>query len=115
MRFLFIAPRFHTNQVSWIESLIKNNHIVDFHSQFRGEIENYEHIEPLIFEPCGFSKLIVRLFGNGGVNNPRGFPNPISYYKELRKLQPDVIIVRDVSRWFSLLGALLKVKLSLFL
>ena len=107
MKFLFIAPRFHTNQVFWIDSLIESNHEVFFHSQLRGEIENYKQIRPLIFPPCNLSYYLTKLFGEGGVNNPRGFPNPFSYYKELKELQPEVIIIRDVTRWFSLLGAML--------
>ncbi len=107
MKFLFIAPRFHTNQVSWTDSLIDNNHKVYFHSQLKGGIENYSKVEPKIFPPCKLSKLIINVFGEGGINNPRGFPNPLTYFRELKDLNPDVIIVRDATRWFSLLGAIL--------
>ena len=50
--------------------------------------------------------LIMRLIGKGGTNMPRGFPNPIGYFGSLRASNTDVIIVRDIGRWFSLLGAI---------
>ena len=35
MKILFIAPRFHTNQVYWIDSLLENGHHVEFHALAR--------------------------------------------------------------------------------
>ena len=86
MKILFIAPRFHTNQVHWMNSLIENGHQVEFHSQIKGKIENYKNLTPKLFQPCLFSESIMKVFGEGGVNRPRGFPNPFSYYKEMKMI-----------------------------
>ena len=107
MKILFIAPRFHTNQVHWMNSLIENGHQVEFHSQIKGKIENYKNLTPKLFQPCLFSESIMKVFGEGGVNRPRGFPNPFSYYKEMKKYNPEIVVVRDITRWFSFLGALI--------
>ena len=84
---------------------MENNHEVIFHAQIKGATENYSSITPAIFRPCKLSYLINKVFGEGGINNPRGFPNPINYWKEFRLLKPDVIIVRDITRWFSFMAA----------
>ena len=105
MKFLFVAPRFHTNQVNWVNSLIENQHEVIFHSQIVGATENYSTINPSVFYPCKLSIYLNKIIGNGGINNPRGFPNPTTYWREIKLLKPDVIIVRDIARWFSFMAA----------
>ena len=106
MKFIFLAPRFHTNQNSWVKSMINNGHEVEFNVLFKGKTENYSLLDPIVFSQCKLSKIITSLFGDGGVNLVRGFPNPFYYYFYLRDSNANYIIVRDIGRWFSFLGAL---------
>lgn len=105
MKFTFLSPRYHSNQVHWVSALQERNHKVDFNVLFRGYTEDYGLLEPRVFSPCSISLLIMKLIGEGGTNMPRGFPNPWLYFKALRESKTDVLIVRDIGRWFSLLGA----------
>lgn len=49
----------------------------------------------------------MHLLGPGGENQHRGFPGPLSYARYLRTLRPDILIVRDIGRWFSFIAATL--------
>ena len=105
MKVLFIAPRFHTNQVGWIRSLLSAGHDVQMNVLLKGATENYSDIQPQVFKLCTLSKIIIKVFGDGGANLFRGFPAPSDYYQYLLQLKPDVVIVRDIRRYFSLLAA----------
>jgi len=107
MKILFVAPRFHTNQVSWVEAFLEKGHKVEFHSLLEGHVENYSSIRPKLFPVSKLSNFINMIIGEGGVNSPRGFPKILNYFKFLKNANPDIVLVRDISRWFSLLAALL--------
>ena len=46
MKFLFLAPRYHTNQIGIIRNLIKNKHKVFFNSLFKGKTEDHSLLKP---------------------------------------------------------------------
>ena len=50
MNVLFIAPRFHTNQVGAVKALSKAGHNVRFLAVIQGYIEDYSDISP-VFMP----------------------------------------------------------------
>lgn len=102
---VFVAPRFHTNQVGVVKALLAQGHAVVFHSLLRGKTEDYSVLSPEIIAEAGLSKRLRRLRGDGGTNRPRAFPNPFSYYRRLKQVRPDVVVVRDPSRAFSLVAA----------
>jgi len=102
---VFVAPRFHTNQYEITRELISHGHNVEFHVLMIGNTEDHSFVDPKVFTQCTLSKIILRLFGEGGVNMPRAFPRPLMYYNQLRNLSPDLIVVRGVDRYFSLLAA----------
>jgi glycosyltransferase involved in cell wall biosynthesis len=106
MRFVFVAPRFHTNQYEIVNTLIHEGHSVEFHTLLIGPTEEHSILKPKVFEPCFISRAITWTFGEGGVNKRRSFPNPYNYLMTLRERKPDFIIVRDPIRWFSFLAAL---------
>ena len=58
---LFIAPRYHTNQISVCKTL-KNGYNVEFFAKHFGKIEDYTVLKPKVFEANSFSKLLKRLF-----------------------------------------------------
>jgi glycosyltransferase involved in cell wall biosynthesis len=105
MKIFFVAPRFHTNQVEWVRGLRCAGHEVIYHVLLRGGTENYSEIEPIVLTQCRFSIWLVALFGPGGENLYRGFPAPVSYFRHMLRLRPDIIIVRDIGRWSSFLAA----------
>ena len=48
MRFLYVAHRYHTNQAPIMKGLVEHGHEVCFISHYRGEIEDYDYITPVI-------------------------------------------------------------------
>lgn len=107
MKILFIVPRYHTNMHEWIKVLHKYNHKVFINTLVSNNIENHSLIKPTKLNLSIISKCIIFIFGEGGVNLKRGFPSIINYFIYLKKLKPDIIIVRDLSRWFSIIGIIL--------
>jgi len=104
MRIVFVAPRFHTNQTEWIHCLKSRGHELHMHVLLKGAIEHYEYLEPEVFNTCFLSRLFIRIFGKNRVNSFHGFPSPIDYFKRLKQIKPDILIVRDINRLFSLLA-----------
>ncbi len=104
MRILFIAPRFHTNMVEWIRTLQVNNHEIFMSTLLSHDTEDHSLIRPIKFKLSIFSKIINFIFGDGGQNLKRGFPEIIIFFKYFKKVNPEIIIIRDLSRWFSILA-----------
>lgn len=106
MRFLYVAPRYHTNQIPIMKGLKAAGNEVCFVSQYRGNIEDYTCITPIV---AGYSKifliinyLYIKTFGRknskaGNMKLKCGFP-PFGRIKNIvKKFQPDVIIIRERS------------------
>jgi len=79
MRILFLAPMFHPNQLSWIQTLIDNKHEVEFWF-LRKRLED------------GIKKLIPI--------NPKKIEHPFSskifsYYQALKEFDPEVVVGRN--------------------
>lgn len=103
-RFLFILPRFHSNQVDTIKALINNNHNVDIHVSNIGSSEDHSTINPFLLKECWLSKfiqIILRKESTGVL--PYSFPNLIWYSKKLITSKYDLIILREFFRVNSLL------------
>ena len=93
MRILFVAPRFHTNQVDAIRSLVACGHQVWFHAATIGPVEDHSEVVPHVHTPSFVSHLLARCFGTG-VNNLWYVPAPVTYWREFRAVAPDVAVVR---------------------
>ena len=74
MKFTFLSPRYHSNQVHWVSALQERNHKVDFNVLFRGYTEDYGLLEPRVFSPCSISLLIMKLIGEGALICHEDFP-----------------------------------------
>jgi glycosyltransferase involved in cell wall biosynthesis len=109
MKIVFCVPRYHTNMSAWVEVLLNNGHDVYVHAIVRGNTENHTIVEPLIVRLSKVSTMIMRFFGSGGANKLRGFPEIFAYSKLLKDIDPDIIIVRGVNRWFSILVLFLSI------
>jgi len=106
MKILFVVPRYHTNMIGWIKALKSVGCEVGVDAIIRGQSENYAELSPEIFPLSPLSKMAIKIMGEGGANLYRGFPNIFQYYRSLKRRRPDVIIVRDIGRWFCLMAAL---------
>lgn len=106
MRFLYLAPRYHTNQAPIMKCLIENGHEVCFLSHYRGGIEDYSVISPVILGYSGLFRLWERFYVKVlQRNNSRavdmklkfGFPPVGKVRKQVKEFAPDVMIIRERS------------------
>lgn len=105
MRILFVAPRFHTNQYQVVKTLLEKGHEVLFHVASLGFTEDHSLVKPVRHRQARLSFFLEKIFGQGGVNHPHYFPNPIQYWKAFRKIRPEIAVIRDPFKLFSILAA----------
>lgn len=105
MKILFVTPRFHTNLYQLVKTFKENNHEVFLHVSSLGFTEDYSLVKPVRYSQCKASLFIEKILGKGGVNRPNYFPGPVAYWQAFRKLRPDIVIIRDPYKFFSLLAA----------
>ncbi len=105
LRILFIAPRYHANQINTVRTLLQHGHEVHFHVRTKGFTEDHSLIEPTVFPESSLTILLRRLFGDGGANRKRYMPSPIIYWKGLRQLKPDLVVIRKHGMAFTYLAA----------
>jgi len=105
MVILFVAPRFHTNQYQMVKTLQEEGHEVVFHVASHGSTEDHSLLTPIVTRQSRCSVLIERIIGNGRISKPYYFPSPVKYWKVFKKCSPDVVIIRDPYKFFSLLVA----------
>lgn len=106
MRVMYIAPRFHTNQLDIIKGWLEHGDEVCFVSHYKGKTEDYTDIEPIVL---GYSKLFLVfyhlyvniLFKNkpdaGNIKLKCGFPPMGKVAQVIRDFKPDVVIIREKS------------------
>lgn len=105
MKILFVAPRFHTNQVEIVNSLLLRGHSLCFHVNYIGKTEDHSSVIPSVFSACWLSRLLESVFGPGPGDRPLLFPSPFKYFWALLSIRPDLIIIRNPTRIFSLIAA----------
>ena len=86
MRFVFTAPRYHTNQHFAIKALLDAGHEVSFLALRRGQSEVYEVLHPSILGEAAPVRLWMRT------------------WRQMRALRPDVVVVRDPPTAFGLVS-----------
>ena len=106
MRFLYVAPRYHTNQTDIMKGLIEHGHEVCFISHYAAMIEDYSYVTPIVL---GYSKLyqildylyvkvIHRRDPEAIVYKiQHGFPPLRKLRKLIRHFAPDIVILRERS------------------
>ena len=105
MKIMYVAPRYHTNQIPIMKGWIEAGHEVCFISQYAGKLEDYSHVTPVIlgYSPLFriFEKVGERLIKNesrmGELRFKCGFPPLGSLKKRIKEFQPDVVILRERS------------------
>jgi glycosyltransferase involved in cell wall biosynthesis len=100
-KYMFFLPRFHTNAVPWARILKDGGHAVEIHCVLRGPTEDYSVVTPRIHTQSTLSRWI------GGCANVDRllFPRFHDVYSAISRAQPDVIIVRGLTRWFMRMAA----------
>ena len=86
MRFVFTAPRYHTNQHFVVKALLAAGHEVSFLALGRGQSEYYEAIQPIVLGEAGVVRLWRRV------------------WRQMRALRPDVVVVRNPLTAFGLVS-----------
>ena len=103
MKIAFLAPRYHTNQISMVKYLLENNHKVSFYVIRLGEIEDHSLLKPSLINLNIVIKIFKYLIRS---NNPLfdyryGIPSINELIKfKLNKF--DLIIIRDPLNLISL-------------
>lgn len=106
MQFLYIAPRYHTNQVPIMRGLIRKGHKVCFISQYAGRVEDYSDVTPIVTGYSSIYRVIdacyVKVMGKidkraKDRNIKCGFPPISKLAKEIKKSKADVAILRERS------------------
>jgi len=100
--FLFCLPRFHTNAAPWVRVLQEAGHKVEIHCMIRGPTENHALLDPRIHSQSNWS---VRL-GGSTADDRRLFPDFRNLADAMQSADPDVVIVRGLTRWFMRMAAL---------
>lgn len=106
MRYLFCLPRYHTNVVPWVRILTSAGHHVAIDVVETGATENYTLVSPNVVAPSALSRRVMHMGPSDIPNSPFSFPGLVSYWRHLRVENPDVVIVRGVTRWFCRVAAL---------
>lgn len=108
MKVVYVAPRFHTNQIPIMRGWIEKGHSVFFVSQYQGKTEDYSVLKPIILGYAKIFNIFNKIMGaikrkdikNSNVEyfqTHYGFPSILRVRKLLRELNPDLMIMRDRS------------------
>ena len=96
MKIAFLAPRFHTNQISIVNFLLKRKKDVSFYVTRTSRIEDYSKLKPTIIELNFFFKIIKFLINSKNLlfDYRYGIPS-ISQLLNFRSQKYDLVIIRD--------------------
>lgn len=106
MRFLYVAPRYHTNQMDIMKGLVEHGHEVCFISHYAAIIEDYSYVTPIVlgysrlyqFIDWLYVKVIHRKDPTAIVFKiQHGFPPMRKLGRIIRDFKPDVVILRERS------------------
>jgi len=107
LKILYVAPRYHTNQIPIIKGWLRNGHEVCFISHFARPGEDYSELTPIIL---GYSKIFIviifaykKIFCKKKHMEQReykfclklGFPPFKKVQDKIRSFKPDLVIVRE--------------------
>ena len=87
MRFVFTAPRYHTNQHFSMKALLDAGHEVSFLALRRGRSEVYDVLDPMVLG----ESWVTRVLGRESLS----MPPMLRFLKELWRLKPDTVVVRN--------------------
>jgi glycosyltransferase involved in cell wall biosynthesis len=97
--------------IPWVKALQEAGAKVSMDVLVQGKTEDHSLLQPVHWDEGRFSRVLSTFKKSKGVNKPYVFPNVLPYWRYLKQLNPDIVVVRDPSRYFSRLVMLF----SLFL
>ncbi len=97
-KFLFVAPRFHTNQVPVIRTLMQRGHPVRFLARYVGAVESHTLLKPDLVPLRVTGKCGQRLLEQ----TQRQWPRLGPLWRYLKDYRPDVTIIRDFGAYTDL-------------
>ncbi len=101
MKFLFVAPRFHTNLYYRVLALQNKGHETLVLVLYKGKSEFYESISIKQVPLSGLSKLMIRLIRNVKKSNLKSHYEIIlqspgrRFVKEIKEFRPDFILLKE--------------------
>ncbi len=109
MRFVYTAPRYHTNQHFPVKALLEAGHEVSFLTLTQGQSEEYAALRPTVLGYSTMYDTLCRLLGKcigkdlvgiaeGGGIRAGGIPPVLRFWRAMRRLRPSVVIVRNPQR-----------------
>lgn len=105
MKFLFIAPRYHTNQIGIIKNLKKKNDVF-FNSIYKGKIEDHQLLKPFKIKQNILSTFLEVIFKTKD-KKILFFPNFKECFTKFKKINPDIAIIRHYGRLNSYITAVI--------
>ena len=108
LRFVFTAPRFHTNQHYPAKALLDAGHEVTFLVLRRAQSETYEALSPTILGCSPTFDVLRRAAAKLpwiGYTDVGGMPSPLRFHAAMRRLRPSAVVVRDPKSAYGLLAA----------
>lgn len=103
MKIAFLAPRFHTNQITMVKFLLENHYKVSFFVTRIGQSEDHSSLKPLLIKLNIFTKLLrIFLKSNNTMFDYRyGLPSARDLF-DFRSTNFDILIIRDPLNLMSL-------------
>ena len=105
-KLLFCLPRFHTNLIPWVRVLQQAGHEVDIHVLRYGGSEDHRLVAPSLIAPSEWTQHARSCLKARADADYYAAPEWREYWALLKRSNPDVVIVRGVSRWFCRMAAL---------
>ena len=100
MKILFVAPRFHTNQVSIVKELLANHVEVSYAVHYRGATEDYTDLTPRVLKKSLFLKCKVWFHRRSGKNYSEEYygmhydASLIDLFRVMITEKPDLVVIR---------------------
>lgn len=101
LRILYVAPRFHPNQVPIVEGLIRKGHNVSYFVRHVGVTEHHAGATVTVIPASFISKCIFRIANKAGSSAAEDkmlfwfIPNMKFLWQMFRHQKPDVVILRE--------------------
>lgn len=102
MNILYVATRYHTNQVPVMRGWHEDGAKVKFMVQYCGTIESHDYVDLQVMRPSWLSRMLFRLFGKlynsvkaENLKIKTFIPDLWDIYKTIKIFRPDVVIIRN--------------------
>jgi glycosyltransferase involved in cell wall biosynthesis len=106
VRVLFVVPRYHTNQLEWVQALRASGCRVDMLVYTVGPTEDHSKLSPKRLPESLVSRAIRWIFGDGGTNCQHYFPQLHALIAYAMRNRPDLVVIRPHGMVYSLAASI---------